>query len=216
MRIAWRGLAAAVALGVLLGVFSSRGDGVGIMVVNGLANATSPWVIVAFAVGAVAASPGPGALAGAVALVAGVWTYYVGFLLGGHAFLLPFMGIWSAAAGAAGALFGAAGGAWRDRRDRWRTLAVAAVVGALLAEAAHRLVLFEIWTGIEWERTYFQVAVADLLLAAALLVVLAEAGRRSTALLAAVPLAAAILVTLFGVDAALRWASDVGAGMRGA
>lgn len=209
MRIAWQRLAAAVALGVLLGVFSARGDGVGIMVVNGLANAASPWVLAAFTAGAIGGAPRWGAAVGALALLVGVWAYYVGFLLDGHAFLLPFMGVWSVAAVASGGLVGAAGGAWSTRRVRWRAAAAALVIGALVAEAAHRLIRLEIWTGIEWDRTYMQVGVANLVLAVLALVVLAETGRRLRVVAMAIPLAVVGLLVLLGVDEILRGVSGI-------
>lgn len=156
-------LVVAVLLGVLLGLFSAGGDGVHVMVINGLANAASPWIVVAFAAGVIQASTRWGAAAGALALLVAVLTYYLGFLAGGATFLLPFLAVWAIAAVLAGGLFGLTGGAWRTDRARWGAAAVALVSGLLLAEAAHRVILLQVWTGIEWDRTYMQVAVADIL-----------------------------------------------------
>jgi len=176
-------------LGVLLGLFSARGDGVHVMLINGLANAASPWVLVAFTAGALQASWRSAALAGGGALLLAVITYYVGFLAGGASFLLPFLAVWSVAAIVLGALFGVAGATWRaDRAGRGAT-ALAIVGGVLLAEAAHRLILLQVWTGIEWDRTYMQVATADTVAAAVLLLVLLDR-RRWRVAAAVVPLVA--------------------------
>ena len=170
--MAVRPVLAPALLGVLLGLFSARGDGVHVMVVNGLANAASPWIVVAFAAGAVQAALRLGAAAGAFALLVAVVTYYVGFLAGGAGFLLPFLAVWAVAAALCGGLFGLAGAAWRMDRVRWGAPAIALVCGLLLAEAAHRLILLQVWTGIEWDRTYMQVAVADMSGAALILLLL--------------------------------------------
>ncbi|HEX3220129.1 MAG TPA: DUF6518 family protein, partial [Candidatus Limnocylindria bacterium] len=129
-----------VLFGLLLGLFSARGDGVHVMVINGLANAASPWIMVAFVAGALQPSIRFGALAGTFTLLVAVLTYYVGFLASGASFLLPFLALWAAAAVVGGGLFGLAGGAWRADRARWGAPAVALVSGLLLAEAAHRLI----------------------------------------------------------------------------
>lgn len=196
---AWRALLTAVVIGVLLGVFSSFGDAARIQLVNGLANAIGPWVVVAFAAGAIAGLPVRGAILGTVALLAGMAVYYGRFLLDGNAFLLPFLAAWSAAAVATGGLLGAAGGAWRSRRDAWRTLAAGLVIGVLLAEAAYRLLIIETWTGIGWDRTYTWTAVGDLAMAVVLLLVLAP-GRRLMTLATALPIAGLMLLGLFALD----------------
>jgi Family of unknown function (DUF6518) len=161
-----------VLFGLLLGLFSARGDGVHVMVINGLANAASPWIMVAFVAGALQPSIRFGALAGTFTLLVAVLTYYVGFLASGASFLLPFLALWAAAAVVGGGLFGLAGGAWRADRARWGAPAVALVSGLLLAEAAHRLILLQVWTGIEWDRTYMQVALADIIGAGLVLLLL--------------------------------------------
>jgi hypothetical protein len=191
-RIAVRTVLLPMVLGALLGIFSARGDGVQITVVNGLANAASPWILVAFAAGTLQTSLRLGAVAGALALLVAVLTYYVGFLFGGATFLLPFLALWATAAVAGGGLFGFAGSAWRSSRPRWAAAAIALVAGALLAEAAHRLILLQVWTGIEWHRTYMQVAVADFVAAALVIGLLSR--DRVRAALALVP-----VVTLAGV-----------------
>jgi hypothetical protein len=206
MRMAIRAVLGPIVLGVLLGLFSARGDGVQVMVVNGLANAASPWIVVAFAAGTLQRSARLGAAAGALALLVAVLTYYIGFLVGGATFLLPFVAVWAVAAALAGGLCGLAGGAWRHDRPRWGAPAVALVGGLLLGEAAHRLILLQVWTGIEWDRTSMQVAVADVV-GAVLAVALLSRDRWGTvgALLPLVALAGVGL--LAGGDALLGFAA---------
>ena len=158
-------LAIAAALGLLLGLFSLVGDGARLTVVVGLANAASPWLVTAFAAGAVARHPRRGAVAGALALAIAVVVYYVGLLARDSA--PADIGIttlaWIGVAVLAGPAFGAAGGAWGDGRE---PIAVGILAGALLAEAAYRFILLEAWDGIDLARTSMQVAIVDLLAAA--------------------------------------------------
>ena len=175
-------IGAAVLLGLLLGAFSTFGDSLRPMILNGLANAASPWVLTAFFAGALQRSPRRGIVGGAAAMLAGVVLYYVGALLEGHTYLLFQFAVWSAAALFSGWLYGLAGSSWKMRSDRWQSIAVGAVAGTLLAEAAHRLVLVEIWTGWEWEITYLQVAVANGVMAGGLLLALLERRRWLTGL----------------------------------
>ena len=69
----------AVVVGVALGVFSMLADGIipGRLITL-LGNIAAPWAIAAFVVGFRATSVKQGALAGALALVVGVVTYYAG------------------------------------------------------------------------------------------------------------------------------------------
>ncbi|MDH4333942.1 MAG: DUF6518 family protein [Chloroflexota bacterium] len=203
------GAGAAVLLGVLLGAFSSLGDRIHVMVVNGLANAAAPWIVIAFVAGALQRSAMGGAIAGAAALVTGVVTYYGGFVAGGYAYLLPFLAAWSLVAAGSGALFGLAGGMRADDPGRWRVGAVVLVAGALLAEAAYRLILLEVWTGIEWDRTYMQVAVADTVAAVVLLLVLVERRRWLSAFAILLPVAAAGLIVFLAAEKMFRWVSGL-------
>ena len=156
-----RELAIAAFLGVVLGLFSLIGDGARLTVVVGLANAASPWLVTAFAAGAVARHARRGALAGALALAIAVVVYYAGLLTGGVA--PADVGIttlaWIGVAAIAGPAFGAAGGAWRERRE---PIAVGVLAGGLLAEAAYRFIMLEAWDGIDLARTSMQVAIANL------------------------------------------------------
>jgi hypothetical protein len=73
-------------------------------------------------------------------------------------------------------------------------VAVALLAGALLAEAADRLIMLEIWTGIDWERTYMQVALANIVCAAAAVLLLIERRRWPATFAAVIPAAAAGLL----------------------
>lgn len=133
-------VALAVAGGVGLGLFSVVADRPDVPgVVRWLGNVPGPWVVLAFAIGALAGTRLGGAVAAAIALASGVMSYYVYLYTSGarpwldtveHAML-----VWGLVAVAAGAAFGWAGGSWR-RGARWeRVLAVASLCGVLTGEA---------------------------------------------------------------------------------
>ncbi len=193
-----RVVATALPLGLLLGAYSAVGDGIDAMVINGLANAAGPWIITAFLAGIVQRSTRAGGSAGALTLATAVAAYYGGVLIGGHSFPLPFVVAWLAVAAPSGALFGLAGSWCAIAGDRWRTAAAILVSSALLAEAAHRLMALRAWTGIEWDRTYTQVATADALAAVAVLLILVER-RRWLVALAMLPPVTGIGLLLFVV-----------------
>ena len=138
----WLGIAAL--LGSALGALSVVGDfttddGPQILL-NALANAMGPWVVVAFVAGVAAGRPARGIASGVIALAVAVVTYYLGAVV--------FWGdrvpdlrltilVWLAAGLAAGSILGGAGGTWAGADRRWRPLAVALLSGGLLAEAAY-------------------------------------------------------------------------------
>jgi hypothetical protein len=138
----WLGIAAL--LGIGLGAMSVVGDfttddGPAILL-NALANAMGPWVVVAFIAGVAAGRPVAGILAGLIALAVAVATYYLGAVI--------FWGdrvpdlrvtilVWLAAGLAAGSILGGAGGTWAGADRRWRPLAAALLSGGLLAEATY-------------------------------------------------------------------------------
>ena len=138
----WLGIAAL--LGIGLGALSVVGDfttddGPAILL-NALANAMGPWVIVAFIAGVGAGRPVRGAVAGVIALAVAVATYYLGAVVF-WADRVPDLRftvlVWLAAGLAAGSILGGAGGTWAGADRRWRPLAVAFLSGGLLAEAAY-------------------------------------------------------------------------------
>ena len=104
-----------------LGLFSGLGDRLAadsvLHVIIALANAAGPWIVTAFAVGALAGAPLAGALTATAALVAAVAIYYLTVYLYGNdvADLVRFAGVWLAVSVVVGPL-GAAGGAWRRPR----------------------------------------------------------------------------------------------------
>jgi hypothetical protein len=138
----WLGIAAA--LGIGLGALSVVGDfttddGPAILL-NTLANAMGPWVVVAFIAGVAAGRPVAGVVSGVVALAVAVATYYLGAVIfwGDRVpDLRVTMLVWLAAGLAAGSILGGAGGTWAGADGRWRPLAAAVLSGGLLAEAAY-------------------------------------------------------------------------------
>jgi hypothetical protein len=162
-----RMLLSALPAGLALGAFSAFGDGLPpqtvLHVVVALANAAAPWFAVAFFVGSVQRSTRAGAAAAVVALVVAVAAYYAGIYAGGHtvAVLAPAVAVWTAVAVLVAPLLGAAGAAWATGEARWRVRAAGLLAGALLAEAAYRLVQHQFWTGIDLAATDAQVALVD-------------------------------------------------------
>jgi hypothetical protein len=203
-------LLVAAALGIALGLFSTAGDAIHVRVVNGLANSTAPWITLAFAAGAIQLARPAAIAAGVIALLFGVATYYVGFVLSGYGFLLPFWIAWSAAAIGAGAVFGYAGQTWRHGIDRWRVLAVALLSGWLLAESAFRLIGIQFWTGVSLESTYVQVAIADALGAGAAVLLLLDRRQWLAAARAIVPIAVVGLILFLASERLLRWFGGLG------
>jgi hypothetical protein len=210
--VAWGPVAVAIALGVALGVLSLAGDVVSdegpTIILNGLANATAPWTLVAFVAGVLQRRPRMGALAGAGALLVAVATYYVTFVLvwGGDRLAdVRFMVVvWLVAATVAGAVMGAAGGVQARPDPRLRAVGLSLVCGALLAEAVYLLVQLEVWNGIDLSRTYLVVAVFDIFVAVLIPIVLGQRGSRAVTYLGSVGLAIVGYVAISVVFALIR------------
>ena len=202
-RLALRPWLVSLLLGVALGAASLVGDAIGIRLLNGLANAAGPWLVVAFAAGLGHLDLRAGAVGGALSLLAAVATYYVGIpILWGpdHAYAGPLIALWIVAAVVGGAVFGAAGSAWRGATGRARMIAGALLPAALLAEALHRLLQIEPWTGFDASGTYAQVMLAELVAGAiALWFVVRGPDRRGTSI-AAAGLTMAGLATFLAVE----------------
>jgi hypothetical protein len=198
----------ALVAGLALGLFSVVGDRLPadtLHLVVALANAAGPWFVVAFAVGSLQVDRKRGAVAAALALAIAVVVYYAGIYVGGNevADLARVAGAWLVIAAVVGPVLGAAGAAWSGGDARSRGLAVSLLGGLLLAEAAHRLIQVEAWTGLDLTRSDIQVGLVEV--ASALLVPLlllrAEDRRRY---LVSVPIAMAGVLAIFAVTAAIR------------
>ncbi len=207
-----RGLLAALLLGALLAALSSFGDGSGIVIVNALANAASPWLLTAFGAGALQRTMGRAAVAGLLALLVALAWYYGRFVVDGVAAPVALIVAWSFIVAVAGPLMGTVGWSWAARTDRWRTLSVSLLAAALLAEAAHRLILLEAWDGIDLGRTYAQLALANAIVAVGLPVALLERERWLPTFVAVPAMASAGLGVLLVVEA--TFATLVGGGQR--
>jgi hypothetical protein len=212
---AGRTLAGALLLGVALGVFSfvgdlTTGDSPEILL-NALANAFGPWVVIAFVAGIVAARPTAGAWAGPLALMVAVVAYYVVFLLAWGDRLADVritIVVWLAAALVAGVIFGTAGGAWAAEA-RWRPLATALLCGGLLAEAAYQAVELAWCDCLDATRPTLYVVIVDTLFAVAAPLVLVERGRRLLTYAMAVALAIAGYAAIVLVLAVVRGSFSV-------
>jgi hypothetical protein len=206
-----RRLAAAVLLGVGVGLFSSRADLLPadtlLHVVVVMGNAVGPWVAVGFAAGAIQGEPRRGAAGGAISLCMGVATYYGAALLtwGDRVpTILPSLAVvWLAVAAASGGIVGAAGGGWASV-GRYRLLGPIVLAGALLAEAAYQFVQVEGWLGIDVTRTGVQIATIDTLVALLVPLVLVERGRRPVAYLGSVAVGGLGFLALAAVEALMR------------
>jgi hypothetical protein len=119
-----------------------------------LGNIAAPWGIAAFVVGFRAASPRQGAVAGALALVVGVATYYVGAAIRDYALVTATNVVWTADALVAGPVIGACGAAISNRRERPPVLAVALPAAILVAEGFFLLVDRKFWRSDFGAETY--------------------------------------------------------------
>lgn len=138
-----------------------------------LVNSASPWVVPAFAVGAMKRRVQAAAAAGLAACLLEVAGYYAtARLLGfqaGHLFVL----FWTVCALAGGPLFGAAGWLWRAGPAKLRGLGAAALPAAFLAEGL---------AGYGLRLHYASSAVLFAVLGAAAAIMLGYPGRRSASL----------------------------------
>ena len=136
---ATRAVLAAIAGGVAIGLIG-RASVQTTEVVAWTSRLGAPWLMTAFAVGAVVADRRRGALAGGAALAIGTAVYYAVFHFVeqriGLGYAVVVGGAWAAVGVGIGAVFGYAGAAWRAPGERWaRVIATAALGGALIGEA---------------------------------------------------------------------------------
>ncbi len=155
----WRPLLLAVAAAVGLGLAGRIAVHAGAALPHGGAIAAvghtavalgAPWLAVAWAVGAMAGSRRLAAAGGAGALVLGTGAWYllsIAAAASGWAavsYALPVAAAWGVVSLGAGALFGFAGGIWRDGSRAARAASIALLSGALAGEA---LLLMRTWSG---------------------------------------------------------------------
>src|SRR5829696_208903 len=167
----------------------------------------APWLVAAFATGALLGRPLRGAAGGAALLSAGTLAYYlvqVGVAGPGPAVGLADIALgWAIAAFVVGAAMGVLGALWR--RARLTALTAAVPAAALAGEA---VALAAVWHG----RVAAALLLAELALAAVLLPLLAH---RRVALLPAAAVAAGLAVVVAIGETELREAMRV-VGWRGA
>ena len=109
------------------------------------ANAISPWLLVAFFIGAAMPDRGSAVVAGLATLVLALIGYYattqLRYGIGGGTSALIF---WGLGAAVGGPVFGLAGHTWRTGEHRYRALALGLLAAAFIAEGGyHLLVLSE-------------------------------------------------------------------------
>lgn len=157
---------AAVPAGLVLGVVTQGVDHLhhALRWVGGLG---VPWLLLAFALGALARQCLAGAVAGSVALVVATGAWYALHVAGaGTVHVVPVAATWAVAAVVVGAVFGFAGAHWRAGH----VAPVALIAGACAGEA---LVL-----ATEWPRPVaMTVLAAELALAAVIPFVLTRPAR---------------------------------------
>jgi hypothetical protein len=138
-------LLAAALVGVALGVFSILADGIlpGRLFTL-LGNIAAPWALGAFVVGYRATSPRQGALAGSLALVVGVVTYYGGATVRGYP-VGELNVVWTVVALVAGPVVGACGAAVSTRREHPPIVAVVLPGAAFVAEGLFLLYDRKVW-----------------------------------------------------------------------
>ena len=106
------------------------------------ANAISPWLLVAFLVGAAMPDRTSAVVAGAATLALALVGYYatttIRFGIGGGTSALVF---WGLGAIVGGPVFGLAGHTWRTGEHRFRAIALGLLAAAFLAEAGYHLVV---------------------------------------------------------------------------
>ncbi|MEX2547676.1 MAG: DUF6518 family protein [Chloroflexota bacterium] len=133
-----RGAAVAVAVGLVLGVVTQLGQSLLPEGFGQLANSISPWLSVAFVVGALQSSPRLAVVAGFLTLALALVGYYAtifirfGYTGGGSSLIF-----WTMGSIAGGLVFGPAGWFWRNGTFTAGIIAVALLGSAWMAEAAY-------------------------------------------------------------------------------
>ena len=102
-----------------------------------LANAISPWLAPAFAVGALTRRPMQAAIVGVAVCLSEVGGYYATASEHGHPTGLAPVLFWACGAVVGGQLFGVAGWMWRNAAGWYQGLGIALLSAAFFAEAAN-------------------------------------------------------------------------------
>lgn len=140
-----RVLLIAVVVGCLLGTFSILADGIiGGRLFGILGNIASPWGLAAFLVGRRTTSSKLGATAGALTLVVGVTTYYLGTAFRGYVLADADL-VWTAVALVAGPVMGVSGAVTTSRPALPPVAAVALPSAMLVAEGIFLAVDRRVW-----------------------------------------------------------------------
>lgn len=196
-------VAMAAATGSLVGL-AARASDYGPRAAAWVGALGAPWLLAAFANGALARRRRHAMIAGAVAIVVGVVAYYLSMwrleqrTVEGYATAM-IVG-WSLAGVVIGAPFGLAGWHARFGSERSSAVAMAVLVAALLAEAAYGLLV--------WQNHYAQ-AIAALEVSAAIAIAVAF-GRTKRVATLALPLSLALLACELAVTTLMRGAGWAG------
>jgi hypothetical protein len=133
-----RSVAIAAVVGLVLGVATQLGQGHLPDTLRPIANSISPWLAVAFGVGAAAGRPLSAIAAGWTALILALVGYYAmvnaQFGYGGSSSALV---VWAVAAVAGGLVFGLSGWLWRNGSGWWSAVPVGLLAAAFLADAVY-------------------------------------------------------------------------------
>ena len=200
----------AAIIGLALGGFSAGGDRLPadtpLHVVVATANAAGPWLVAAFVAGALQRETRLGAVSAAMALLLAIVVYYAGIYVAGNevADLARAGGAWLLVAAVVGPMLGAAGGYWARDGERSRVVPIAILAGALLAEAAFRLIQVEAWDGFDIARSDVQVGLVDVAVAALVPIVGLAAPHRLRGYAASVAIGAAGLAGFAAITEAVR------------
>jgi hypothetical protein len=133
-----RHVALVVVVGLLTGVITQIGQGVLPDGWSQAANAISPWLAVAFLVGAAMHDLRAGVVAGVATLTLALIGYYgMVWLRFGYGGSTNALVVWGTAALAGGVVYGALGQSWRAGGVRQRAVAIGFLVAAAVAEGIY-------------------------------------------------------------------------------
>ena len=139
-RLAIR-VVAGILIGVVIGVTTSFAQARLDQPWAALANSASPWLLGAYAAGAVQVRRGVAVGIGLAACVAEVAAYYLTSAARGYAVIGAYGAFWAVCAVVGGPLFGWAGWAWRRETGRARVLGASILPATFVAEAVGAYVL---------------------------------------------------------------------------